>query len=88
MSGHQHDGLQCEIISMECDFTRREAWVRLAAGECCDMAGCIAFVSAIWSGFERVYTFSGKVPDTAYFKDSEGWKALARVADDRYEVIQ
>ena len=89
MSGHQHDGLQCEIISMECDFRRKEAWLHLAAGNCCDMNGCIAFVTAIWTGFERIYTMSGKEPDTAYFRDGEDWKALAPAGPpDHYVVVE
>lgn len=87
MTGLQHDELQCEILSIDCDFRRKEAWLKFPEGGCCDMGGCIAFVSRIWDGFEKIYTVSGGQPDTAYFRHEDSWKAMV-YADGHYTVAE
>jgi hypothetical protein len=87
MSGLQHDELQCRILSLECEFGRKEVWLQFPEGDCCDMNGCIAFVTRIWSGFERIYTRSGARPDTAYFRHEDTWKAMLH-RDGEYIVFE
>ena len=71
-----HNELQCRILSLECDFSRKEVWLKFPDGDYCDMNGAIAFVTRIWNGFEKIYTLSGKSPDTAYFRVGTEWTAM------------
>lgn len=86
MTGYQHDGLQCEIITLEVDFRRKEAWLRLAEGNFCDMAGCTSLIESICPDIDRIYTKSWTNPATAYFKTDGKWIALA-YNNGRYEAV-
>jgi hypothetical protein len=77
MAGYQHNGLQCEILKLEVDFNRMEAWLYFPADNCCDMTGCTSLIEHICPAIEKIYTRAGGWPDTAYFKVDGSWVALA-----------
>jgi hypothetical protein len=90
MTGYQHDALQCEVLKIEVDYKRCEAWLYMAEGDCCDMGGCTELFTALHPGVIRIFTRSGDNPDTLYQKIDREWRAFAaRLRDGQwdYELI-
>lgn len=74
-TGYLHQAMQCEMLSLECDFRRKEVWIKFPSGDCCDMDGCTTWIEGICPDMERIFTFSGHEPDTAYLKLGGAWHA-------------
>jgi hypothetical protein len=74
-----HRNLLCEPIRLEYDFQRREGYLWMAEGNCCDMPGCIEIFEAIDDEVLKIQTFAGSNPDTVYTRKDRGdWKAYMR----------
>lgn len=76
MSAYWHEGLQCEVLAPQYDFERHRAVPRFPEHNCCSMDGAIALAQSICMSVESIWTFSGGVRDTVYFKAKSGvWSA-------------
>lgn len=67
--------LQCRAKDVRYDFDRKTGMLVMAAGDCCDMSGCISLFENIDPDVERIRTVSGAEEDTSYFRSEFGWVA-------------
>ena len=74
---------QCDVESVAYDFQTRTGTLRMAADNCCDMGGCIAFFVRVDPAVSRIETFSGSSPDTIYARTRGHWNAVDHKASHR-----
>lgn len=68
--------LQCDALDFCYDPDTGNGILLMAAGDCCDMAGCVAFFENIDAKVNSVDTFSGSVHDTIYSLRNGRWTAF------------
>ena len=71
-----HYELQSSVRSMSYDFRERRGRLDLEALCCCSMTGAVAMFVAIDQEVQRIETFAGGKPDTAYVRHRQGWQAV------------
>jgi hypothetical protein len=68
--------LVCDWHSWEVNKTNPSALVlRLAPGQCCDMAGAIRVAQRLMPEVEAISTYSGDKPDVTYSRQGKDWQA-------------
>jgi hypothetical protein len=69
--------LVCGVKTIEYQPALQLGVLRMPAGNCCDMSGCIELFRRLDLGVRRIETFSGDVRDTRYERDDNGtWRAM------------
>jgi hypothetical protein len=81
--GMQHDGLQCEVLTLDYDFIRKVGKIYFPPVNCCNMTDCIELFQHIDPAVSMIYTFAGDWYDTAYRKDRIGWAALSPLRETK-----
>jgi hypothetical protein len=64
------------VKSLAYDCITRVGVLRMAAGDCCDMQGCVRLFERIAPEVRAVHTFSGDVLDTCYRKRGGVWQVI------------
>ncbi len=67
--------LVCWPEKLEYDFVAHVGTLRLIAGGCCDMDGCIQLFETLDPEVRRINTYSGAEADTIYRKHQTEWKS-------------
>lgn len=73
-----HPELQCGLLTVRACLVSHQVRLYFPAGECCDMAGTIAYAERIDPAVCFIDTFSGDDPDTYYQKLGSTWQAYTR----------
>lgn len=71
-----NEGLKCHVVRLAYDFVSRVGRLDMAAGDCCDMSGCIRLFQQIDPAAQVVRTYSGDTPNTRYEELRGEWYAF------------
>ena len=69
--------LQCKPIKIEYDFKKKTLIIHLKKHDCVDMEGAIELAEMFDENVKQIITFGGKLQDTVYFKEKDGWDILS-----------
>lgn len=70
-----NEKLMCTVLNIQVDMERHVAHIRVAEGQCTDMAGVIEVVTGLDPDVKIIQTASGHTLDTRYEIVEGEWKA-------------